>query len=424
MRVTELTLYALCRLYHRHAVVYTMAGLWTTVKDGVLLNESELMEKCDIKLLHLGGYRYGVLTKLEVTKKRLKGKEIESLRDELIHITENTEKAHNTRPRKTLNYKDLSEGKSPIRPARKHPYKPLPGSGPSEIRLSAQESIVEIRKSRIVGSVTVKTEEDKPKVKKEKDLISSNTRSQKQASEGRHCPKHCPKVKKTKSANPGDTLPDLPISRPIEESDNTLGTMKSSKRPEDLLRSVVTETDKTTNMISEDRDIKEPESEQNVVTRSVVTEITSATTHAVIEIVPVNDPTLETETEVPDSNTGTQPRAVVTEANDNNTTGKTGNVQKNTQQKISEDYEVPEEIASAALLMLQEMSQPNPQELDDNNEYALPVGTERLPDIVSEINEERGIKNVVNYDADIPEEKQVTDRRIKTEPGRTKTGNA
>ena len=175
----ELTLYALCRLYHRHAVVYTMAGLWTTVKDGVLLNESELMGKCDITLLHLGGYRYGVLTKLEVSKKRIKVKEIDSLRDELIHIRENTEKAHNTRPRKTLNYKDLSEGKSPIRPARKHPYKPLPGSGPSEIRLSAQESIDEIRKSRIVGSVTIKTEEEKPKIKKEKDLISSNTRSQK-----------------------------------------------------------------------------------------------------------------------------------------------------------------------------------------------------------------------------------------------------
>ena len=220
-------------------------------------------------------------------------------------------------------------------------------------------------------------------------MISSNTRSQKRASEGGHCSKHCPKAKKTKSADPDDTLPDLPISRPIEESDNTLGTMKSSKQPEDSLRSVVTETDKTTSMVSENHDIKEPESEQNAATRSVVTEITIATTDAVIEIVPAIDPTLETETEVnvPDSNTGTQPRAVVTEVNDNNTTGKMGNVQKNTQQKISEDYEVPEEIASAALLMLQEMSQPNPQEPDDNNEYALPVGTERLPDIVSEMNE-------------------------------------
>ena len=125
---------------------------------------------------------------------------------------------------------------------------------------------------------------------------------------------------------------------------------------------------------------------------------------------------------VPDSNTGTQPRAVVTEANDGSTTGITGNVQKNTQQKISEDYEVPEEIASAALLMLQEMSQPNPQEPDDNDEYALPVGTERLPDIVSEMNEERGIKNVVNYDAYIPEDMKLQIDELRPNPDESKWG--
>ena len=53
------------------------------------------------------------------------------------------------------------------------------------------------------------------------------------------------------------------------------------------------------------------------------------------------------------------------------------------------------------------MSQSTPQEPDDNDKYALPVGTERLPDIVSEMNEERGIKNVVNYDADIPEDMKL-----------------
>ena len=56
-----------------------------------------------------------------------------------------------------------------------------------------------------------------------------------------------------------------------------------------------------------------------------------------IEIVPTIDPTLETETEVNvhDAYTSTQPRAVVTEVNDNNMTEKMGNVRKNTQQKIS-----------------------------------------------------------------------------------------
>ena len=66
--------------------------------------------------------------------------------------------------------------------------------------------------------------------------------------------------------------------------------------------------------------------------------------------------------------------------------------------------------------MLQEMSQLNPQEPDDDDEYALPVGTERLPDIVSEMDEERGIKTVVNYDADIPE-----DMKLQTDEPRQET---
>ena len=81
-------------------MVYTMTRIWTTVKDGVLLPENELFDICDIKLLHLGGYQYGILTKLELTKKHLKAQEINSLRDELIHIRESTEQVHNTRPRK------------------------------------------------------------------------------------------------------------------------------------------------------------------------------------------------------------------------------------------------------------------------------------------------------------------------------------
>ena len=58
--------------------------------------------------------------------------------------------------------------------------------------------------------------------------------------------------------------------------------------------------------------------------------------------------------------------------------------------------------------MLQNMNQPNPQETEDNNdEYVLPVGTERLPDIVSEMNKERGIETDVNYEAEIPEEMRL-----------------
>ena len=81
-------------------------------------------------------------------------------------------------------------------------------------------------------------------------------------------------------------------------------------------------------------DANEPECEQNAATRSVVTESSSITTGAVIEIVPMIDPMMEVETEasVPDPNTGTQPRSVVTGANDTNMTGVTRKVQTKTQE--------------------------------------------------------------------------------------------
>ena len=115
-------------------------------------------------------------------------------------------------------------------------------------------------------------------------------------------------------------MPDLPVTHPIEGRDNTRDTVKPSKRSETLLPSVVTVTETTTSMASkmtDTTDADEPECEQNAATRSVVTESTSVTTSAVIKILPTIDPTLEVETEasVPDPNTGTQPRSVVTGAN-------------------------------------------------------------------------------------------------------------
>ena len=82
-----------------------------------------------------------------------------------------------------------------MRPSRKQPYKRLPGLGLSELRMTGQDTIDEIRKSRVIGSVTIKTEEEKPKIKCEQDSISSNTRSSKRNEQepDKHCPRHCPK---------------------------------------------------------------------------------------------------------------------------------------------------------------------------------------------------------------------------------------
>ena len=144
---------------------------------------------------------------------------------------------------------------------------------------------------------------------------------------------------KTNKANtdPDNTLPDLPVTHPIETRDNTLDTTKPSRQSEISLRSVVTET--TTILVSkmaDTTDANEPEHEQNVATQSVVTEITSDTTGNVIEIVSTIKPTLEVGTEAseldPNRDTDTQPQSVVTGASDTNTTGETWNVQTNIQQ--------------------------------------------------------------------------------------------
>ena len=50
------------------------------------------------------------------------------------------------------------------------------------------------------------------------------------------------------------------------------------------------------------------------------------------------------------------------------------------------------------------------------------IGTERLPDIVSEMNEERGIRNVVDYDAEIPEDMRLQIDELRPNPDKPKWG--
>ena len=58
--------------------------------------------------------------------------------------------------------------------------------------------------------------------------------------------------------------------------------------------------------------------------------------------------------------------SAVAQIADTEATGKTSTKQTSTQKRISDDYAVPEDIASEALLMLQTMSQSNPQELEED----------------------------------------------------------
>ena len=140
-------------------------------------------------------------------------------------------------------------------------------------------------------------------------------------------------------------------------------------------------------------------------------------TASVIGITSVTDIPLDKNTiltEQPDNET----RSVVTTDTETKKPG-----ESMIEQPISKDYLVPEEIASEALIMLRDMSQPTMQEGDnddEDNEYALPVGAARLPDIVSEMNEECGIKTVVDYDAEIPEEMKLK-RTIHTKDNKQDT---
>ena len=253
--------------------------------------------------------------------------------------------------------------------------------------MSAQETIDEIRRSRIVGSVTIKDEDEKPKIKAEKDSNSSNTVTLKRKDTG-HCPKHCARGKKLWLMEANETLPNLPTTHPIELESNKQKTDKTHE--ETSTRSVVTDTQ--TSPVEPSKDSIPSRESEDVSRVPLALSITSA---------PI--PILEEATE-PSVRLNQDTRPVVTYEKETTVA-----------KKLSDDYSVPEEIASEALAMLRDMSQPNTQggdNDDENDEYALPVGAARLPDLVSEMNEERGIKTVINYDAEIPEDmklKQTTD---------------
>ena len=58
----ELPLFALSKIYMRHASVVTKTGIWSTM-DLVDTSEGDILEKSDIKLLHMGQGLFGVLRK-------------------------------------------------------------------------------------------------------------------------------------------------------------------------------------------------------------------------------------------------------------------------------------------------------------------------------------------------------------------------
>ena len=61
----EVTLYCLCKMFHKHVMVHKTGWYWTTVSHKLDESEKDIAAKCDINLVYLGGGRYAVATKLE-----------------------------------------------------------------------------------------------------------------------------------------------------------------------------------------------------------------------------------------------------------------------------------------------------------------------------------------------------------------------
>ena len=54
----ELSLFCLCKIYHRHAIIYTEIDYWTTLADTDKLTEEDVISKCDIVLVYLGNNKF------------------------------------------------------------------------------------------------------------------------------------------------------------------------------------------------------------------------------------------------------------------------------------------------------------------------------------------------------------------------------
>ena len=51
----EFTLFALCQMYTRHALIITSNQTWTSVHLKHSLDDHDLRRKCDLHLIYLGG---------------------------------------------------------------------------------------------------------------------------------------------------------------------------------------------------------------------------------------------------------------------------------------------------------------------------------------------------------------------------------
>ena len=192
----ELTLFCLCKIYHRHAIVYTENEYWTTLADTRNLTEDEVVSRCDIVLVYLGDNKFCEVVKSNKESSMPPRKRVtKSLRELRCILNEkptnkrktaiprvklnptkhghdtrgSVRKRHNERPNRvqsrTISYVPdpmSSEAENENEPPRKKRQTAVNEVGPSQARMNAQRMITRQRlqtkantTSRLVGTCVV-----------------------------------------------------------------------------------------------------------------------------------------------------------------------------------------------------------------------------------------------------------------------------
>ena len=207
----ELSLYCLCKMYNRHATIYTFPGYWTTLQDDS--SESEVCAKSDIILLYLGKNKFCKVSdkmipdssKTQTKRKRVTKSISELVQNEMAKQTETPKRTtsrvklnptkhdhntqgsvrqrHNVRPGRNttagISYVPDLSSSDESEPSCKHQCRPncaspTRQSGPSETRIRAQEIITRNKlqtkenvHTKLIGTYIVSPT---PKIKQETEL--------------------------------------------------------------------------------------------------------------------------------------------------------------------------------------------------------------------------------------------------------------
>ena len=93
----ELSLFCLCKIYHRHAIIYTEIDYWTTLEDTENLTEEEIVSKCDIVLVYLGDNKFCEVVKTKNDSETTLCKRVTKSLRELCSGSNITDTAANTK---------------------------------------------------------------------------------------------------------------------------------------------------------------------------------------------------------------------------------------------------------------------------------------------------------------------------------------